>query len=134
LDVKVFAEDRTPINSTFENNIFYFEGKGEWGANAEGINTVFRNNLYFNIEPHSSETQAITDDPEFLKPGSAGTDIDLKTMAQLSGYQLKPGSKGINSGLEIDGRCEVDVQGNPIGMTPADLGALESKNLQQASR
>ncbi|MDF7798599.1 right-handed parallel beta-helix repeat-containing protein [Pontiellaceae bacterium B1224] len=134
LDVQVFAENRTPINTRFENNIFYFEGEGSWGYNAEGVNTVFRNNLYFNIEPHSSETQAVQMDPEFLKPGKAGTDIDLKTMEQLSGYQLKPGSEGINAGLEIDGRCDVDILGNPIGNSPADLGALESTSQQQVKR
>ena len=31
LDVEVFVEGRTPVNTLFENNIFYFEGKGAWG-------------------------------------------------------------------------------------------------------
>ena len=57
LEVSVFPEGRTPLNSTFENNIFYFEGEGHWGRNAQGINTTFRNNLYFNIEPHPSDAR-----------------------------------------------------------------------------
>jgi len=42
LDVSVFPEARTPISSLFENNIFFFEGRGKWGKNADGINTSFR--------------------------------------------------------------------------------------------
>lgn len=33
LDVDVFANGRTPVNTRFENNIFYFEDKGDWGKN-----------------------------------------------------------------------------------------------------
>lgn len=92
LTVSVFPQGRTPLNSTFENNIFYFEGEGSWGTNAEGINTTFRNNLYFNIDPHPSDAQPIESDPGFVQPGTAGTNIDLATMDALRGYRLGPGS------------------------------------------
>ncbi|MEI6891682.1 MAG: right-handed parallel beta-helix repeat-containing protein [Pontiella sp.] len=129
LQVKVFPEGRTPINSTFENNIFYFEGKGEWGENAVGINTIFRNNLYFNIEPHSSETAAIEGEPDFYKPGEAGSDINLKTMQALIGYQLKSKSPGIDAGVKIEGNGGQDLLGNPVGDERVDLGAFESPAL-----
>jgi len=83
LTVQVFPQGRTPINSTFENNVFYFEGEGTWGKNASGRNTTFRNNLYFNITPHRSETSPVVGDPLFTKAGVTGTDIDLKTMEAL---------------------------------------------------
>ena len=88
LNVKVFSEDRTPLNSTFERNIFYFEGAGRWGANATGIHTRFAGNVYYNIPPHTSDDQAQTSDPRFVCAGKAGTGIDLTTMKALSGYRL----------------------------------------------
>ncbi len=125
-DVEVFSSSRTPINTTFENNIFYFEGQGQWGPNAAGVNTVFRNNLYFNISPHVSGTNYIVGDPLFVNPGVAGTDIDLTTMAGLEGYQVMPGSPCIDSGLEVADNGNLDLWGNVVpynGMT--DRGAHE---------
>jgi hypothetical protein len=101
LDVQVFPEGRTPLNSLFENNIFYFEGQGHWGDSAKGINTLFRNNLYYNITPHKSDVNPKTADPLFSQPGITGTNIDLKTMSALSGYRPKPGSPCNQSGVTI---------------------------------
>ncbi|WP_372796475.1 hypothetical protein [Pontiella sp.] len=126
LEVEVFAEGRTPLNTTFENNIFYFEDGGSWGRNAAGINTVFRNNLYYNIEPHPSETQAVFGDPEFLRPGSTGTDIDLKSMTALSGYRLSPESPCIDAATRIEANGGRDLLGNPVEGGMADIGAIEN--------
>ena len=125
LDVSVFAEGRTPLNTTFENNVFYFEGKGEWGRKATGINTVFRNNLYFNIEPHSSETSPVVADPALLRPGSAGKGIDLKTMAALRGYQPRAGTPGKDAGIAIKDQGGVDILKTAVETARADLGAVE---------
>jgi len=89
LNVRVFAEDRTPLNSTFEKNIFYFEGEGEWGRKAKGIGTLFNDNVYHGIAPHVSEKQAVSADPMFMESNSAGTNIVLKTMKALAGYRLR---------------------------------------------
>lgn len=126
LNVKVFAEDRTPLNSRFENNIFYFEEEGSWGANAEGINTVFCNNLYYNIGPHQSETNPIIADPQFCNPGQTGTDIDLKTMEGLRGYLLKPGSPAIDKGIEIKDNGGQGLLKSKIENGSIDIGAFES--------
>mgnify|MGYP000036907052 FL=1 len=122
LNVSVFAEGRTPLNSRFENNIFFFEGKGKWGKNAKGINTVFTNNLYFNITPHNSDSKPKTEDPGFLNAGQAGTGIDLKTMEALCGYRPRLGSTLINGGIEISNnggwnllKAEVKTDGQGIG-------------------
>ncbi|QDS94700.1 hypothetical protein FF011L_34800 [Roseimaritima multifibrata] len=125
LDVEVFAEGRTPINSTFENNIFFFEGNGQWGPNATGINTVFRNNVYHNIEPHPSETQAIVDDPEFERPGKAGFLIDLMTLNELRGYQLRSGSPCVDAGVVIENSGGKDLVRTPIDTGGTDIGAFE---------
>lgn len=126
LNVEVFAEGRTPINTLFENNIFYFEEKGEWGPKAKGINTKFRNNLYFNIEPHPSESQPIQGDPRFVRPGIVGSDIDLKTMAKLNGYRVRAGSPCIDAGVPIRDNGGLDLLTKEVSSDNTDLGAFES--------
>ena len=124
-DVSVFPEGRTPINTLFENNIFFFEGRGKWGANADGINTSFRNNLYFNIGPHKSDTSPIAANPMFVEPGAAGTNIDLKTMAAVRGYRLRPGSPCIDTGVRIDNHGGKDILRTKVMIRKTDVGAFE---------
>lgn len=131
LDVSVFAEGRTPLNTTFENNIFYFEGKGKWGKKAKGINTVFRNNLYYNITPHSSETHAIEADPGFVRGGSVGTGIDLKSMLALGAYRPRVGSPCIDAGIVIEYNGGLDILKTPLDAEKPALGAIEWVNPQQ---
>lgn len=99
--VAVFVEDRTPLNTTFSRNIFYFAGKGEWGRRAKGRNVRFADNVYFNISPHAFESNALECDPLFLNAANVPTNIDLRTMAALRGYQLQEGSpcKGYGASL-----------------------------------
>jgi hypothetical protein len=125
LKVRVFAEDRTPINTLFENNIFYFEENGEWGKNAFGINTVFRNNLYFNIDPHPSETQPIVANPRFARAGTVGAGIDLKSMAAMIGYVPRKESPCIDAGLPIIGNGGMDLLKTAVHPETADIGAFE---------
>ncbi len=124
LDVSVFPKGRTPINSTFENNIFYFEEQGQWGKNSDGINTSFRNNLYFNIKPHKSDTRPITADPKLVRGGNAGTNINLKTMKELRGYRLGAGSPCIGAGVAIDNNGRKDLLGTKVISGKTDVGAL----------
>ena len=124
LHVEVFAGNRTPINTLFENNIFFFEGRGNWGKNAKGIHTKFRNNLYFNISPHQSDTSAMTANPLFYQPGAAGSNINLKTMDALRGYSLMPGSPCIDAGIIIKDNGGKDLLGTKIMIGKADVGAF----------
>jgi hypothetical protein len=123
LDVDVFPENRTPLNTLFENNIFYFDGEGRWGENADGVNTRFHNNLYFNITPHSSDESPHLEDPRFVRPGKAGTDIDLATMRSLEGYQLQHNSPSIIGGKSIQNRGDVDCLGVEIPVQRSFMGA-----------
>ena len=102
LKAQFIAENRTPLASTFENNIFYFAGEGRWGSQAKGIKTLFNNNVYFNLTPHSSDKNARMLDPLFISPGKAGTEIDLNTMKALDGYRLQPGSPCRHGATQID--------------------------------
>ena len=124
-DVGVFPEGRTPINTLFENNLLFFEGQGTWGKNAEGINTSFHNSLYFNISPHRSDTSPITADPMPVRPGIAGTDIDLKTMVALRDYRLRRGSPCIDAGVTINNYGGKDFLGTKVVAGKADIGAFE---------
>ena len=126
LKVRVFPKDRTPLNTRFENNIFYFEGKGRWGKGRSGINTSFENNLYFNITPRRSDTQAIVEDPKFKRPGDSGTDIDLTNMQSLLGYSLNPGSPASDRGKAIETAGEqFDFFGKSVTDGPGNVGAVE---------
>ncbi len=125
LDVSVFPEGRTPLNSRFENNIFFFEGRGTWGENAEGINTSMRNNVYFNIPAHKSDTRPIVADPLFVQPGMAGTDIELRAMKSLLGYRLKPDSPCLDAGLPMASGGGKDLLGTEVRIGKTDVGAVQ---------
>ncbi|MBK1855599.1 hypothetical protein JO972_11560 [Verrucomicrobiaceae bacterium 5K15] len=131
LHVEVFAEGRTPVNTTFENNIFYFEDKGEWGPKAEGINTVFRNNVYHNILPHPSDSQAIVADPKFVRAGKAGFHINLKTMDALRGYRPRAGSLCIDAAIPIQNAGGIDILKKAVDPDSADIGALEFQGINR---
>ncbi len=124
LEVSVFPEGRKPLNSLFENNIFYFEGEGKWGKAVEkAVNTKFNNNLYFGIEPHSSDQNAITADPKFRSGGRAGTNIDLKTMKDLLGYRLRSGSPGLGAGAMLDNNGGFDFFKKKLSVKETNIGA-----------
>ena len=127
LNVAVFPEGRTPLNSLFENNIFYFEGQGSWGENAKGINTKFRNNLYFNIPAHESDDRPVNADPMFVKSGVGGADIGLKAMTSLAGYRLKLGSPCLDAGVAIELFGGRDFLGDTIPSSPRAMGAFSGR-------
>lgn len=124
LNVEVFPNGRTPLNSLFENNIFFFEDEGRWGENAEGINTKFHNNLYFNIAAHASDDSPVNADPMFSHAGAGSTDIDLRTMKSLEGYRLNSGSPCLDAGIEIQAFGSRDLMGIEIPTGAALIGAF----------
>jgi hypothetical protein len=116
---------RTAENTIFENNIFYFEEGAVAGFGAEGINTFYTHNLYYNLTPHASDLSPVTGDPLFTLPGVAGTQIDLTTMGGLRGYQLLPGSPAIDAATVMSNSVSRDIAGHVIDGGGADLGAFE---------
>ena len=94
--------------------------------NSKGINTIFRNNLYFNIAPHESDSSPNIADPRFASPGEAESDIDLMTMDALRGYRLEPGSPGINAGIDISDHGGRDLLKVRVETMKANIGAFES--------
>lgn len=124
LHVRVFPEGRTPLNSRFENNIFYFEGEGQWGKHAKGVNTTFKNNLYFNITPHPTDLNAVTVDPLFIKAGEAPTGINLKMMKLLRGYGVRGSSACVRGGRVIQNNGGIDLLGRKLRVVENGIGAI----------
>lgn len=123
LDVAVFR-DRTPYNTNFSNNIFYFEGTnaGKWGK--EPNNCTFENNAFYNITPRG--TNAVTANPLLEAPGTGGQDIDWASYPNvLTGYHLKAGSPCIDAGKTILLNGGKDFWGNTLYKGNADIGAHE---------
>ncbi|MDF7798617.1 hypothetical protein P4C99_04035 [Pontiellaceae bacterium B1224] len=127
LDSSMFPRERTPLNTIFENNIFFYEDPADssLGLNSAGINCAFTNNLYFNIIPHPADANPILADPDFVLPGLAGSDIDLTTMTALNGYQLQTGSPCIDTAVPIADNGGQDIVKAVVGVAGADVGAFE---------
>lgn len=124
LEAQVIAENRTPLASTFENNIFYFEDEGRWGTKARGIKTLFNNNVYFNLPHHPSEQNARLLDPRFTSPGKGGTEIDLRTMKALEGYRLRPDSPAFKGATQIENHGGHNILKEAIGSQRQRYGAI----------
>lgn len=116
------SSPRIPIESTFKNNIFYFEEAGYVGEEL-AESTTFEGNLFYNMEPIG--TDYLTVDPMFVDPGKGGTDIDMKAPNRLSGYQLQPNSPAIDMGVKIDDNGGKDFWGNPLYNNAPDIGVHE---------
>ncbi len=115
---------RTPTQTAFYNNIFYFEDSGSWGVEPDET-CEFNNNLFFNVEPRGKN--AITANPLFTNPGNVPTDIDMKNREALSGYMLQNNSPCINAGILINDNGGKDFWGNPLSSDITDIGAFEMK-------
>jgi hypothetical protein len=62
-----------------------------------------------------------------VRPGAAGTDIDLKTMDALRGYMPGPGSPCIDAGIDRPWMTgATDLDGNPrVQGGGVDIGCYE---------
>jgi len=123
LDVAVFR-DRTPYNTNFYNNVFYFQEKdaGKWGKNP--IDCTFENNAFYNITPKGSG--AISGDPLFEAPGTGGKNIDWSSYPNvLTGYKIKENSILINAGKVVANNGGKDFWGNKLYNNKPDIGVHE---------
>jgi len=118
------ARERIPINTTFCNNIFYFEDSCSWAV-APDHTCELSSNLFYNILPKGENS--LTTDPMFENPGALGTDVDMQDPLRLSGYQLKDKSPCLNAGISIDDNGGKDFWGNPLGTEAIDIGAYEKQ-------
>jgi hypothetical protein len=115
---------RTPTQTAFYNNIFYFEDSGSWGVEPDET-CEFNNNLFFNVEPKGKN--AITENPLFMNPGNVPTEINMKNPEALNGYKLQNNSPCINAGIILNDNGGKDFWGSPLGSDNTDIGAFEKK-------
>ena len=118
---------RHPIETTFRNNIFYFEDEAEWGFEP-GNSCLFEHNLFYNVSPKG--TNAITSDPLLVDPGKGGTNINMKDPERLAGYRLKSNSPCINAGVTIGNNGGKDFWGNELNSESTNIGVYAGKNNQ----
>jgi hypothetical protein len=120
----------------FYNNIFYVEGKAEFGygvtGNADGSyvgapgpgsskNNVYDYNVYFGVKA-PDDPHAFTKDPLLVDPGHG-----VNGRSSLTGYALRGRSPAIDSGKPIENNGGKDFAGAPVPQCRGvDRGAFES--------
>ena len=131
LNANIFANpaphNRTPIHTSFWNNIFHFEDSGGWGIEPDPDTTEFDSNLFFNVPPRG--TNAITVNPRLVSPGTGGADVDMTDPDRLAGYRLQADSPAIGRGREVDNHGGLDFWGNPLYHGSPDIGAHENPDV-----
>lgn len=113
---------RTPTQTTFRNNIFYFSDQAEWGFEPDSTCSFF-NNVYYNVAPRGE--RSIIADPLFVNPGSVGSNIDMRNREIFHGYRLQNNSPAIKAGVLIHENGSQDFMGNPIDANVPDVGAIQ---------
>ncbi|TWU27592.1 hypothetical protein Pla144_23690 [Bythopirellula polymerisocia] len=124
---EIIARDRTPIETTFYNNIFYAVGTGSMGTNANnGTKVTYDTNVYHNITPPASETNGLIQNPLFFSPGAEPQDVDMEFGRDvLAGYMLSADSPYLNNGVSISSNGGLDFWGNALPNGDTDIGASE---------
>jgi len=116
----ILYEEGQQYNYSFYNNIIYNLSPGATYHFANATRQ-FDYNLFFGAHPANepADPHKLTSDPLFVFPGSG--QIGIRT---VDGYQLKPGSPCINSGMVLANNGGQDYSGSPIFQAP-DRGAWE---------
>ena len=112
----LIAKDRTPRETTFNNNIFYSEDFGIPGADTDdGVNVTFNTNVYFQWTPPNSESNALTEDPQLFSPGAEPYGVDMEFGRDvLNGYRLATNSPYDNSGVSVNNNGGQDFWGKSL--------------------
>jgi hypothetical protein len=121
------------------NNIFYVEGKGQFGYGVKGnedgsydsvpgpgksVNNVYDSNVYYGVEPAPGDYHALTSNPMLAAPGHAGLGG-----SSTRGYALLPASPAIDSGRHIEQNGGKDFFGTAVPMCGGpDRGAVELRD------
>lgn len=100
------TENRLAERITFQNNIFYWLGGGDYPSGA-----TWDSNLFYGTHPASepSDPHKLTSDPKLVGPGTGGTGLD-----SVGGYRLRAGSPALDSGAVIADNGGKDFWGKPV--------------------
>jgi len=90
----------------------------------------YRNNLYSGaaLTVPGNDTSALVGDALFMNPGVTGpygTPESGPQLATAHGFALQSGSKGVNTGVGVDGAARTDFAGTVRPVGAPDLGAFE---------
>ncbi len=129
----LIVRDRTPHETTFNNNIFYSEDSGIPGADTDdGVNVTFNTNAYFQWTPPSSERNALTSNPQLFSPGAEPYDVDMEFGRDaLNGYRLAANSPYGDSGVTVSNNGGEDFWG--VSLSGRSVGASQYNSNQQLS-
>jgi len=123
----LIVRDRTPRETTFNNNIFHTEDSGRRGADTDdGVNVDFNTNVYLQWTSPSTERNALTANPQFFSPGAEPYDVDMEFGGVvLNGYHLGANSPYGNNGVAVSNNGGQDfwgqrLSGNSIGASQFD--------------
>jgi hypothetical protein len=109
-----------PTSASFYNNIFYLASAGPWNYTDQGhdiqSSLVFDGNTIYGqhtagepVDPHK-----LTSDPRLVAPGTGTTRTAVGGPYQtpdLSGYALSPGSPSIGTGVVVETRSGLTIDG-----------------------
>lgn len=119
----LIVRDRTPHETTFNNNIFHSEDSGIRGVDTDnGSNVTFNTNVYFQWTPPNSESNALTSNPGFFSPGAEPHDVDMEFGRDvLNGYRLAADSPYGSNGVTVSDNGGLDFWGEQL--TSNSIGA-----------
>ncbi|MFJ7934608.1 FIMAH domain-containing protein [Sporosarcina sp. NPDC096371] len=118
-----------------ENNIIYNAGALKSEDWIKGSNMTYSHNLYYNYENIPNDPYAVTEDPQFVDPGTGPIGIMTNMNPKVgnvthnrdafNGYQLQATSPAIGKGKYIENNGGQDFFGNELIGAP-DIGAYQS--------
>ncbi len=111
-------------NYSFKNNIIYnLSANSVYDFRTTGYTRDINYNTLYGFHPSDepADSNKITNDPNFVSPGSAGTGIST-----ILGYMLQANSSAINSGIMFPNHPVKDISGNSVPVNGSvDRGAFE---------
>jgi len=113
-------------NYILRNNIFYSKTSGP--VINSGSRTTFDHNCYYGITA-PSDSNAVTDDPLFVDPGTGGSGVSEPVNSSLDGYKLTENSPCINAGTSISDNGGEDFFGNTLYNGCPDIGVHEFSDI-----
>ncbi|MEZ0295702.1 MAG: right-handed parallel beta-helix repeat-containing protein [Candidatus Methylacidiphilales bacterium] len=107
-----------PMKGTFTNNIFYTTATA--GVNYQMEGRDFKNNCFHGHTPVDPGSHAVLADPLFTNAPAVAA---AKSLKELDGFRLKPGSPCLGAGALLPNNGAKDFWGKPLSAEKANIGA-----------